>query len=229
MPWLESVPAVLEAWYPGEEDGNVVADIVFGRVNPSGKLPMTFPRTATEVPASTPEQYPGVNGTATYSEKLLVGYRWYDAKNVEPLFPFGFGLSYTTFSLANLAVSQPGPTNPAESLAKSARTEAKPIKFALSVEVKNTGHLEGADVVQVYIAAPPEAGEPPRQLKGFAKVALKPGETKRVSIDLDARAYSLWDVASKQWIVAPGTYHISVGDSSRNLTLKRDTSVSVMR
>ena len=96
-------PAILEAWYPGEEDGNVVAELLFGDVNPSGKLPMTFPRAEKEVPASTPAQYPGVDGTATYSEKLEVGYRWYDAQNVAPLFPFGFGLSYTTFKLANLS------------------------------------------------------------------------------------------------------------------------------
>ncbi len=107
MPWLDSVPAVLEAWYPGEEDGNVVADLVFGDVNPSGKLPLTFPQTEDQVPAHTPEQYPGVNGTAIYSEKLEVGYRWYDAQNVEPLFPFGFGLSYTTFGMANLSLSPP--------------------------------------------------------------------------------------------------------------------------
>src|SRR5439155_25831710 len=105
MPWLGDVPAVLEAWYPGEEDGNVVADLLLGDANPCGKLTMTFPKAQDQVPAHTPAQYPGVKGTATYSEKLQVGYRWYDAQKVEPLFPFGFGLSYTKFEFANLTTS----------------------------------------------------------------------------------------------------------------------------
>ena len=197
MPWLNDVPAALEAWYPGEEDGNVVADLVFGDVNPSGKLPLTFPAAENQTPASTPEQYPGVKGTATYSEKLQVGYRWYDAQNVTPLFPFGFGLSYTTFEFANLAVSQSG----------------------VAVDVTNTGSREGAEVVQVYVAAPRAAGEPPKQLKGFAKVTLKAGETRRVSISLDARAFSIWDTGANRWATVPGDHEILVGDSSRNLPL----------
>jgi len=104
MPWVDSVPAVLEAWYPGEEDGNALASILFGDVNPSGKLPVTFPRTETQTPVSTPDRCPGVNGTAHYSEGLQVGYRWYDAQGQDPLFPFGYGLSYTTFRMRDLDV-----------------------------------------------------------------------------------------------------------------------------
>jgi beta-glucosidase len=203
MPWIDHVPAILEAWYPGEEDGNVVADLVFGDVNPSGKLPMTFPRSETQTPVSSPSQYPGVNATAIYSEKLDVGYRWYDAQNQSPLFPFGFGLSYTTFAMNNLAVSR----------ATSGQCSA-------SLDVTNTGPREGAEVVQIYVAAPPSAGEPPKQLKGFKKVTLKPGETCRVEIALDTRAFSIWDTKVNQWRVFPGEYQILAGDSSRDLPLR---------
>lgn len=209
MPWLDKVPALLEAWYPGEEDGNVVADLLFGDANPSGKLNMTFPKAEDQVPAHTPEQYPGVNGTATYSEKLEVGYRWYDAQNVDPLFPFGFGMSYTKFDLANLSVS-PGSGDGAGSVA---------------VDVTNSGQREGAEVVQVYVSDPPEAGEPPKQLKGFTKVTLKPGETKHITIELDPRAFSIWDTKTGKWTVVPGQHQIQVGDSSRNLPLHADVSV----
>ena len=213
MPWLDQVPAVLEVWYPGEEDGNIVADLVFGDVNPSGKLPMTFPREAADVPAHTPEQYPGVDGTATYSEKMQVGYRWYDAQNVAPLFPFGHGLSYTTFVLANLSVSPFSADGTVQ----------------VAVDVTNSGDREGAQVVQVYVAAPSDAGEPPKQLKGFAKISLKPGETRHITVTLDQRAFSIWDINSGRWTIAPGQHEILVGDSSRNLPLHAAVSVPTVR
>ncbi|MGH9524992.1 MAG: glycoside hydrolase family 3 C-terminal domain-containing protein [Terriglobales bacterium] len=202
MPWLDTVPAVLEAWYPGEEDGNVVADLLFGKANPSGKLPMSFPKTESETPAHTPEQYPGVNGVSTYSEKLQVGYRWYDANNVAPLFTFGFGLSYTTFKVSGLKVTSTAPA--------TARVE---------VAVTNTGKRTGADVVQVYVGFPDSAGEPPRQIKGFARVSLAPGKTQRVTIPLKQRAFSIWDTKANKWTVFNGTYQIFAGDSSRNALL----------
>jgi beta-glucosidase len=208
MPWVTHVPAILQVWYPGEEDGNVVADLVFGDVNPSGKLPMTFPQAETQTPAGTPAQYPGVNGTATYSEKLLVGYRWYDAQNHTPLFPFGFGMSYTTFAMSNLAISP----------VKSARC-------SVSLDVKNSGSREGAEVVEVYVAAPSSAGEPPKQLKGFKKVMLKPGGTQHVEIALDPRAFSIWDTSANRWRVFSGEYTILVGDSSRDLPLRGAISI----
>lgn len=209
MPWLAQVPAVLEAWYPGQEDGNVVADLLFGVANPSGKLPLTFPKSLTEVPANTPEQYPGVNGTVLYSEKLLVGYRWYDTKRVEPLFPFGFGLSYTTFAFSHLTVSPMGADGTVH----------------VAVDVKNTGTRAGAEVVQVYVAAPADAGEPAKQLKGFSKVSLQAGESRRVSVALDRRAFAIWDDEEKRWADAAGSHEILVGNSSRNVPLRARISI----
>ena len=210
MPWLDSVTAILETWYPGEEDGNVVADLLFGKENPAGKLPMTFPKAEKETPAHTPEQYPGVHGTAAYSEGLQVGYRWYDAQNVAPLFPFGFGLSYTNFRFSGLNV--PHHARPDE-----------PVRVAL--DVRNAGSHEGADVVQVYVASPSSAGEPPKALRGFAKIALRAGETKHVTIALDPRAFSIWNTNAKRWTVVRGEYQILVGDSSRDLPLRSAVTV----
>jgi beta-glucosidase len=204
MPWAGQVPAIVEAWYPGEEDGNAVAATLFGDVNPSGKLPITFPAGNGQTPAHTPQQWPGVNGTATYSEGLQVGYRWYDAQGLTPLFPFGFGLSYTSFAFSGLTVSpRPGPDG----------------QVKVSVDVTNTGRRVGAEVAQVYVSDPPAAGEPPRQLKGFAKVTLRPGQTRRVTFTLGKRAFSVWDSAAQRWTVPAGTYTVSAGDSSRDLPL----------
>ena len=212
MPWLDQVPAVLEAWYPGEEDGNVVADLLFGYANPSGKLPLTFPKAENDTPAHTPEQYPGVNGTAVYSEGLQVGYRWYDAQAVTPLFPFGFGLSYTSFAFRNLKVPARVNSNAA---------------VRVSFDVTNTGSRAGADVAQVYVASPVAAGEPPKQLKGFVKVILRPGQTEHVAVTLDARSFSVWDIAGKRWRGVNGNYEILVGDSSRDLPLHGKITVGV--
>ena len=145
-----------------------------------------------------------MNGVATYSEGVFVGYRHYDAHGIEPLFPFGYGLSYTTFALSNLTVN--GTT--------------------VEVDVANTGSRAGADVVQVYVSPPAAAGEPPKQLKGFAKVSLSPGQTKRVSITLQDRSFSVWSTSAGAWTVVPGHYAVSVGDSSRNLPLKGTVTVS---
>jgi beta-glucosidase len=210
MPWINQVPAVLEAWYPGEEDGNAVANVLFGKVNPSGKLPVTFPKTEGDTPAHTPEQWPGVDGVAKYSEGLKVGYRWYDAENIEPLFAFGHGLSYTTFSFKNL------------NLPKQA-SAGQPLQ--VSVDVTNTGSRAGADVVQVYVAFPATAGEPPRQLKAFEKISLNPGETKHVTLPLDERAFSIWNTPQNKWTGVAGAFTISVGDSSRNLPLHADLTI----
>ena len=208
MPWLEQVPAVLEAWYPGEEDGNVVADLLFGNANPSGKLPMTFPRAEDQTAAHTPEQYPGVNGTALYSEKLQVGYRWYDARNVAPLFPFGFGLSYTTFKFDRLKVSAPDAG-----------------KVAVSFDVTNIGTRDGAEVAQVYVAFSASAGEPPKQLRGFVKVSLRRGKTQHITLTLDPRSFSVWSTETRDWSVVPGTCQILVGQSSRDLPLRATLTI----
>jgi beta-glucosidase len=206
MPWIDSVPAVLEAWYPGEEDGHAVADVLTGKVNPSGKLPLSFPRSAEDTLASNPEQYPGVNGEAHYSEGLEVGYRAYTAHGIAPLFPFGFGLSYTEFSFDGLKVTQ----------------DSGGAGATVSFQVTNTGKRAGAEVAQVYLGFPAiaEGNEPPIQLKGFRKVTLQPGEAKTVEVKLDARAFSYWSVKAHAWQVAQGEFQVMVGDSSASTPLK---------
>jgi beta-glucosidase len=203
MPWLSSVKAVVEAWYPGQEDGDAIADVLFGKVDPSGKLPVTFPATLANVPASTPAQWPGLNHQVQYSEGLLVGYRWYDAKGITPLFPFGFGLSYTTFSFSNLNVTP-------SSLSSGDTATA-------TVDVTNTGSVAGADTVQAYVGDPTSTGEPPEQLKGFTKVSLAPGQTATVTITLGPQSFSTWDSTHQAWVETPGSYNVMVGDSSTNL------------
>ena len=205
MPWVDQAPAILEAWYPGGEDGDAVADVLFGKVNPSGKLPVTFPKRDEDLPTRTPEQYPGVNGVAHYSEGLLVGYRWYDEKGIEPLFPFGHGLSYTTFEYKGLKVSPP--------------TDA--MSVTVEFTVTNTGKRAGAEVAQVYVSLPslPKVPQPPRQLKAFRRVELAPEESAHVTLSLDARSLSYWDAESHGWKVPPGTYTVSAAASSRDLRL----------
>ena len=205
MPWVDQAHAILEAWYPGEEDGSVVAAVLFGAVNPSGRLPITFPKRDADLPTQSPEQYPGVDGVAKYSEGLLVGYRWYDAKHIAPLFPFGFGLSYTTFAYKDLKISPPTPNN----------------HVTVEFTVTNTGQRAGAEVAQLYLGLPslPNVPEPPRELKGFRRVELAPGQSAPVTFSLDARSLSYWDVAAHGWKVAPGTYTVSAAASSRDLRL----------
>ncbi len=203
MPWIAQVNSVLEAWYPGQENGNAIAALLFGDVNPSGKLPVTFPKSLDDVPAATPSQWPGVGGMVEYSEGLEVGYRWYDAKQIEPLFSFGHGLSYTNFAFSKLRVRRPGPRS-----------------AVVSVDVTNTGAVAGSEVAQVYIGDPQTAGEPPEQLKAFQKVALNPGQTKRLSFNLGPDAFSIWDVRQGRWRITAGQYGVFVGDSSDNLPLR---------
>jgi len=221
MPWANSVPAILQAWYPGEEDGNAVAALLFGDVNPSGKLPLTFPLQLADLPANTPAQYPGVlvNGvpTATYSEGIFVGYRHYDQANIAPLFPFGFGLSYTNFSFQNLAVTPATFTftnNPTQTV-------------TVTLSVTNTGLVSGAEVVQLYLGIPSTAvPEPPKSLQAFQKILLQPGQTLPVQLTLNQRSFSYWDILSNSWKVVPGTYQIMVGNSSRNILLQSQITIN---
>jgi beta-glucosidase-like glycosyl hydrolase len=195
MPWLPRVKGVLEAWYPGQEYGDALASILFGDVNPSGKLPMTFPKNETQIPATT---------LTRYSEGLFVGYRHYDQNGIPPLFPFGFGLSYSSFSFSNLALS---------SVATGDGS------LDVSADVTNTGARAGAEVAQLYLEYPAGAGEPPRVLRGFQKMFLEPGETKTAHFTLSARAFSVWDTASHRWKATAGRYVVRLGNSSRNLPL----------
>jgi beta-glucosidase len=216
MPWVDQVAGVIQAWYSGQENGNAIAAILFGDINPSAKLPLTFPRIATDIPTSQKEQWPGVGGHSVYSEKLNVGYRWYDATGTDPLFPFGFGLSYTTFNVSHLVVEHAKP---------ALRSGTKPAKAAVTVDVTNTGKRAGTEVVQVYVGHPAANGEPPHQLRAFAKVQLKPGETKPVTMTLDARSFSTFDTTANRWTVREGDYEILAGTSSRDLPLHTQITV----
>jgi beta-glucosidase len=200
MPWLAQVAGVIEAWYPGQESGNAIAAVLFGDVDPSGRLPMTFPAGEDQGPATQLSQYPGVDGIVHYDEDIDVGYRYYDRFGQQPLFPFGHGLSYTSFSLDHLRV-----------------TRRHGGKYRVSVRVTNTGAREGAAVVQLYVGFPASTGEPPNQLKGFAKVFLRPGQRKRVRMVLDSSSFATWSTADSDWVVQPGEYQLRVGTSSRDL------------
>ncbi len=210
MPWLSSVAGVLEAWYPGQEDGAAIAALLFGNADPSGHLTVTFPQSLSQVPASTPAQWTGENGTVQYSEGIDVGYRWYDSQGLTPLFPFGFGLSYTTFSFSNLQVG----SLPAGGDA------------TVTATVTNTGSVAGADVAQLYVSDPSASGQPPRQLEGFQRVYLQPGASQTVQFQLTQQNLQYWNSSSNGWATSTGNYGISVGDSDANLPLTGTLNVS---
>jgi len=201
MPWLGQVAAVVDAWYPGESNGAALASVLYGATDPSGHLPVTFPRSLSQVPASTPAQFPGVGGQVQYSEGIDVGYRWYDARNLTPLFPFGYGLSYTTFAFSDLRVTPP-------------QLAGRGAPVTVTARVTNTGPVTGAEVAQLYLGDPAAAGEPPRQLKGFQKVTLRPGQSAVVSFRLDRHDLSYWNDSANGWVVPDGGFRVYVGDSS---------------
>ncbi len=203
MPWLDKIPAVLEAFFPGQECGNAIAAVLFGAVNPSGKMPDTFPHHLEDNPAFA--NYPGANDKVLYGEGVFVGYRHYDAKNMAPLFPFGHGLSYTDFKYSGLKVSP-------------AKAEDK---IKVSIDVTNTGKVPGKEVVQVYVSdIASSVPRPPKELKAFQKVALSPGEKKKISFTLTKEALSFYDVKLKDWVAEPGEFEILVGSSSRDIRAK---------
>ena len=197
MPWLSQVASVVDAWYPGESNGTALAAVLFGAVDPSGHLPVTFPADLSQVPASTPAQFPGVNGKVLYSEGIDVGYRYYDAHNETPLFPFGYGLSYTSFRFSGLRITR-----------QAGR------QVTVSATITNTGRVAGSDVAQLYLSDPAAATEPPRQLKGFQKVTLRPGQSATVRFSLNGHDLSYWNSAANGWVVPPGQFGVYVGDSS---------------
>ena len=201
MPWLGQVAAVVDAWYPGESNGAALASVLYGATDPSGHLPVTFPRSLSQVPASTPAQFPGVGGQVQYSEGIDVGYRWYDARNLTPLFPFGYGLSYTSFAFSDLRVTPP-------------QLAGRGAPVTVTARVTNTGPVTGAEVAQLYLGDPAAAGEPPRQLKGFQKVTLRPGQSAVVSFTLDRHDLSYWNDSANGWVVPDGGFRVYVGDSS---------------
>ena len=189
------------------EGGNALARVLFGDVNPSGKLPCTFPKQLADSPAHALNAYPGTNGTVRYEEGLLVGYRWFDTKQIEPLFPFGFGLSYTTFAYSNLKLV-------------ASRDADGPVVTA-EFDITNTGSREGAEVAQLYVhQAQPGLPRPAKELKGFRKVFLKPNEKQTVSIPLDRKAFAFYDPAKAGWLAEKGAFTILVGGSSRDIRLQ---------
>jgi beta-glucosidase len=206
MPWANSVKGIIENWYPGQEDGNAIAALLYGDANFSGKLPVTFPQSLADVPAHTTAQWPGQNSNVQYSEGIDVGYRWYDSQNKTPLFPFGFGLSYTTFGYNNLTVSTPDASG----------------NVAVGFDVTNTGTRAGSEVAQVYVGQPAATGEPPKNLRGFQRVTLDPGASQHVSVTLDARSFQYWN---NGWTNATGANAISVGSSSRDIRLTGQVTI----
>ena len=199
--WVEKVPAIVEAWYPGQEGGNAIANILFGKVNPSGKLSVTFPKKLSDNPSY--GNYPGSGGRVHYREGIFVGYRHYDKNNIEPLFPFGHGLSYTTFKYSDLKIDK------------------KNDLIKVSMDLENTGKRVGKEVVQLYIYdCESSLARPPKELKAFKKINLKPGEKKTVKFELDKTALSFYDPSKKGWVVEPGKFEVLIGSSSRDIRLK---------
>jgi beta-glucosidase len=211
--WLEGVPALVHAWYPGQEGGTALAEILCGDVNPSGRLPVTLERRWEDNP--THASYyaePGTN-RIVYKEGIFVGYRGYERAGTRPLYAFGHGLSYTSFKYGHLSI------NPVGESARGGSDEGP--KFEVSFDVTNTGARAGADVAQIYIGErEPSVPRPARELKGFAKISLRAGETRRVTIVFDGRAFSYYDVAARRWRARPGEFDVSVGRSSAQIELR---------
>jgi len=210
MPWVDDVAAIVETWLGGQAGAGATLDVLFGKVNPSGKLAETFPVKLEDTPAFF--NFPGEEGNALYGERFFVGYRYYDIKKIEPLFPFGFGLSYTTFEYSDIQVSANNFTD-VEGL-------------SVSVTIKNTGKVKGKEVVQLYVFDKESTlMRPAKELKKFAKVELEPGESATVEFKLDARDFSYYDSKRETWIAESGQFTISAGSSSRDI--RQSTEVSL--
>jgi beta-glucosidase len=218
MPWVDKVAGIVEAWYAGSDGANAVANILFGDVNPSAKLAMTFPRSVDDLPHPSVAKPPARQGgsfrkpdeakatfSVNYDEGLKVGYKWYDAEKKAPLFPFGFGLSYTTFAYSKLVVASGQQTK-------------------VTFTVKNTGSRDGDEIAQVYASFPAAANEPPKRLVGWSKVHLKAGESKEVTVTIPAKYLFIFDESGNNWKLMPGSYTFMVGGSSRDLPLSKATS-----
>jgi len=221
MPWLSQVGAVLEAWYPGQSGGPAIADLLFGVTNPSGKLPLTFPASVSQLPRPAIPQPPadGSPFAVDYTiEGYNVGYKWYDVKGFTPLFYFGYGLSYTTFSITNGAV------------VNNLASTSKP-NFQVTFNLANTGAVAGAEVAQVYLGLPAGLNEPPRRLVGWQKVPLQPGASQAVTIEVDqndsSHPMSYWDTTTDAWTVAPGVYTVYLGNSENAASLTTVGTITV--
>lgn len=208
--WIDIAPALLLNWYPGQEGGTALAEIIFGARSPEGKLPITFGRSWEENPVhdnyyATPAA-PGEIPRVKYAEGVLLGYRYYTTRHKEPLYPFGFGLSYSQFAFSNLKID-------------AVKSEDSP-GVDVSFDVENTGHREAAELAELYVGDPSAKIErPAEELKAFKKVRLKAGETQHITLQLDRRSFAYWDEKAHNWRVDPGQFTISVGDSSEDLPL----------
>jgi beta-glucosidase len=201
MPWLDDVPAVLEAYYPGQEGGSAIARVLFGDVNPSGKLPETFPKRLEDNPSH--GFFPGENGRVSYGEGIYVGYRHYDTKGIEPLFPFGHGLSYTQFVYSDLTLKQENDGS---------------LRVALAVT--NTGDRAGAETIQLYVRdVEASVDRPAKELKAFTKIQLLPGQMKQAELGLARDAFGFFSSARRNWVVEPGEFELLIGSSSRDIRL----------
>ncbi|PHZ09656.1 glycoside hydrolase family 3 protein [Rhizopus microsporus ATCC 52813] len=205
MPWIDhpNIKAVVWPGLPGQESGNSLADVVTGKVNPSGRLPYTIAKKASDYPIK-----PDPAQNVVYKEKLLMGYKWFDAHNVTPLFPFGHGLSYTSFTYSGLTVK--------------VDVFGKSIKVSVTVTIKNTGHLDGAEIPQLYLSFPESANEPPKLLRGFEKVFIKADKEEEIRFELTSTELSIWDTDSKSWVVPSGKFTAHVGASSRDIRQSAD-------
>jgi beta-glucosidase len=208
--WIDSVPSVIEAWYGGMEVGKAIANVLFGDVNPSGKLPLTFPKKLSDSPAHKSERtFPGVEEKVFYDEGIYVGYRYFDKEQIEPLFPFGYGLSYTTFNYENLKLNK-------EKFSKNDTV-------TVSVDIVNTGNRSGAEIIQLYVQdIESSTDRPPKELKQFEKVKLEPNERKTVKLNLKFGDFSFYDDSTHSWVVEPGTFNILLGSSSRDIHLQKE-------
>ena len=206
--WIHLVPSVIEAWYGGMEAGKAIANVLFGDVNPSGKLPITFPKKLSDSPAHMSERtYPGVEKEVFYDEGIYVGYRHFDKEQIEPLFPFGYGLSYTTFNYENIKIDK-------EKFSKNDTV-------TVSVDIVNTGNRSGTEIIQLYVQdIESSADRPPKELKKFEKVKLEPNERNTVELNLNFCDFSFYDDSTHSWIVEPGTFNILLGSSSRDIRLQ---------
>jgi beta-glucosidase len=207
MPWLDEVPVVLEAYYPGQEGGEAIARVIFGDVNPSGKLPETFPKRLQDNPSR--GFFPGQKRRVSYGEGIYVGYRHYDTKDIEPLFPFGHGLSYTEFEYNNLRIEQNKGGN-----------------VRITLDVKNVGISAGAEVVQLYVRdIEASVDRPDKELKAFAKIELLPSQTKQVELFLSKDAFAFYSPIQKRWVIEPGEFELLIGSSSRDIRLRDKISL----
>jgi len=201
---LKETSAMVWSGYNGSEGGHALADVLFGNVDPSGRLPFTFPKSLKDTPSFALGTYPGKNDTTQYKEGILVGYRWYDTKKIQPLFPFGYGLSYTKFQFSDVKTDQ--------------SSYSKEGKINVSVNLKNTGSYLGKETVQVYVhAVDPSVMMPDKQLKAFGKVQLEPGQEKTVQLTIPVKDLAYYDANKKQWVVLSGKYQMMVGASSRDI------------